>query len=121
MCITDADQAGDRDAAVAGTALQIGRVALATGVLVGVYPVLTQVPPKNLRSTTATFRPAPASRRASDGPDCPVPMMIASNLSIGFLVAVPDPNEARIVPVLGRGGECRSANGVMRRCYGRAN
>jgi hypothetical protein len=55
MCITDADQAGDRDAVVAGTALQIGRVALATGVLVGVYPVLTQVPPKNLRSITATF------------------------------------------------------------------
>ena len=38
MCITDADQAGDRDAVVAGTALQIGHVALATGVLVGVEP-----------------------------------------------------------------------------------
>jgi hypothetical protein len=77
MCITDADQAGDRDAAVAGTALQIGRVALATGVLVGVYPVLTQVPPKNLRSITATFWPAATRRRASDGPDCPVPTIMA--------------------------------------------
>src|SRR6266498_3501623 len=43
-------------------------------------PVLTQVPPKYLRSMTATFIPAPASLPASDGPACPVPMMIASCL-----------------------------------------
>src|SRR5437667_10586759 len=43
-------------------------------------PVLTQVPPKNLRSMTATFIPAPASLPARDGPACPVPMMIASCL-----------------------------------------
>ncbi len=47
-------------------------------VLVGMQPVLTQVPPNNLRSMMATFFPAPASRTASDGPACPVPMMIAS-------------------------------------------
>jgi hypothetical protein len=41
-------------------------------------PVLTQVPPKLLRSVIATFIRAPASRTASDGPACPVPMMIAS-------------------------------------------
>src|SRR5215470_2462713 len=33
---------------------------------------------------TATFCPAPASRRASAGPDCPVPMMIASKLAMAF-------------------------------------
>src|ERR1700754_3278801 len=41
-------------------------------------PLLTQVPPKRLRSATATRQPAPARRPASDGPACPVPMMIAS-------------------------------------------
>src|SRR5689334_13134092 len=56
-------------------------------VLVGVQPVLTHVPPKRPRSMMATFMPEPASRRARDGPDCPVPMMIASKsvmaLSLG--------------------------------------
>src|ERR1051326_4112921 len=42
-------------------------------------PVLTQVPPNSLRSTTATRMPASASRAASGGPACPVPMMMASN------------------------------------------
>ena len=46
--------------------------------LVGVQPVLTQVPPTRWRSTTATFIPAPARRNAKDGPAWPVPMMIAS-------------------------------------------
>jgi hypothetical protein len=46
--------------------------------LVGVHPVLTQVPPKRPRSTIATVMPTPASRRANAGPACPVPMMIAS-------------------------------------------
>src|SRR5438093_6896376 len=46
---------------------------------VGVRPVLTQVPPKSLRSTTATFIPAAVKRFARFGPACPVPMMIASN------------------------------------------
>src|SRR6516164_5422975 len=52
--------------------------ALATKALVGVQPVLTQVPPMRWRSTTATFIPAPARRNAKDGPAWPVPMMIAS-------------------------------------------
>src|SRR5215471_2295781 len=46
--------------------------------LVGVQPVLTQVPPTRWRSITATFIPAPAKRNAKDGPAWPVPMMIAS-------------------------------------------
>jgi hypothetical protein len=52
--------------------------ALATIVFVGMQPVLTQVPPNNLRSTIATFCPAAAKRCARNGPACPVPMMIAS-------------------------------------------
>ena len=39
--------------------------ALATIVLVGMQPVLTHVPPKALRSTTATFIPAPARREVT--------------------------------------------------------
>src|SRR5215472_7302080 len=53
-------------------------LALATKALVGVQPVLTQVPPTRWRSTTATVIPAPARRNAKDGPAWPVPMMIAS-------------------------------------------
>lgn len=45
---------------------------------IGMQPVLTQVPPNRLRSMIATFIPVPASRTASDGPACPVPIMIAS-------------------------------------------
>ncbi len=41
--------------------------ALATMALVGVHPLLTQVPPNRCRSMTATFIPLPASRPASDG------------------------------------------------------
>src|SRR5512138_1376690 len=41
-------------------------------------PVLTQVPPNSLRSTSATFIPAVVSRPARDGPACPAPMMMAS-------------------------------------------
>jgi hypothetical protein len=52
--------------------------ALATIALVGMQPVFTHVPPKSLRSTIATFCPAPANRLASEGPAWPVPMMIAS-------------------------------------------
>ena len=47
-------------------------------VLVGVQPVLMQVPPNDLRSMMATRCPAPASRFASDGPAWPLPIMIAS-------------------------------------------
>jgi hypothetical protein len=43
-------------------------------------PVLTQVPPSSLRSTSATFMPAPVSRPASDGPAWPAPMMMASKV-----------------------------------------
>src|ERR1700726_4944376 len=42
-------------------------------------PVLTQVPPKRWRSMIATRIPAAVRRPASGGPDCPVPIMIASN------------------------------------------
>jgi hypothetical protein len=41
-------------------------------------PVLTHVPPKAWRSTTATFIPAPARRDVTYGPAWPVPMTIAS-------------------------------------------
>lgn len=52
--------------------------ALATSVFVGMQPVFTQVPPGSARSITATFQPAFAMRAASDGPDWPVPITIAS-------------------------------------------
>jgi len=41
-------------------------------------PVLTQVPPNRLRSTSATFIPAAVNRPARDGPACPAPMTMAS-------------------------------------------
>ncbi len=41
--------------------------ALATMALVGVHPVLTQVPPKSLRSMNATLRPDCVRRPASVG------------------------------------------------------
>ena len=46
--------------------------------LVGVQPVLTQLPPNSLRSMIATDILAAASRPASGSPTCPVPMTIAS-------------------------------------------
>ena len=52
--------------------------ALATNVLVGMHPVLTQVPPISLRSTMATVWPAAVSRPASGGPAWPAPTTIAS-------------------------------------------
>jgi hypothetical protein len=63
-------------------AVQAAR-ALATIALVGMQPVLTQVPPKRARSRMATLRPALASLTASEGPAWPVPITIASNGSIG--------------------------------------
>ncbi|MFO1060377.1 MAG: hypothetical protein U1E53_25825 [Dongiaceae bacterium] len=45
--------------------------ALATSVLVGMQPVLTQVPPNHLRSTIAVRIPAAASCAASGGPARP--------------------------------------------------
>jgi hypothetical protein len=38
------------------------------------------VPPNRLRSITATFIPAPDKLSANAGPDCPVPITIASNV-----------------------------------------
>ena len=52
--------------------------ALATSVLVGMQPSLTQVPPRCSRSISAVFRPDLASRTASDGPAWPAPITIAS-------------------------------------------
>src|SRR3954471_12230500 len=48
-------------------------------------PVLTQVPPNSLRSTSATFIPADVSRPASDGPACPAPITMASKISVMVL------------------------------------
>ena len=42
--------------------------ALATRVLVGIQPTLTQVPPISLRSITAVFNPSAFNRPARDGP-----------------------------------------------------
>src|SRR5262249_39508808 len=56
--------------------------ALAISVLVGVQPLLTQVPPTSLRSMIAVLRPALPSRTASAGPAWPVPMTIASNARV---------------------------------------
>ena len=47
-------------------------------VLVGMQPVFTQVPPKSLRSISATDIPAAVSRPAKGGPAWPAPMMRAS-------------------------------------------
>src|SRR3954465_5405513 len=41
-------------------------------------PVLTQVPPNCLRSTSATFIPVAVSRAAKEGPACPAPMTMVS-------------------------------------------
>ena len=53
------------DAVVAGPACQVGHAALATIVLVGVQPQLTQVPPISERSARATFQPALRRERAN--------------------------------------------------------
>jgi hypothetical protein len=50
-------------------------------VLLGVQPALAQVPPKHLGSIGNPLRPA-ARRRAGNRPAYPVPMMVASSLSI---------------------------------------
>src|SRR6516165_6815075 len=58
-------------------------------VLVGMHPVLTQVPPNSLRSMTATFFPTAARRRAKEGPAWPVPMTMASKgmgIGTGYLI-----------------------------------
>ena len=52
----------------------------ATSVFVGMQPTLTHVPPNSLRSMIAVLSPAPVRRAASAGPDCPVPMTMASNV-----------------------------------------
>ena len=53
----------DRHTVVGARRARYAAYALATSVLVGMQPVLTQVPPKLLRSTIATFR-----RRSRAGP-----------------------------------------------------
>src|SRR5579859_6127187 len=53
---------------------------------VGMHPVLTQVPPNNLRSAIATFMPAAVKRPAREGPACPVPMMMASYFCMRVLL-----------------------------------
>src|SRR5215469_2233195 len=72
-------------------------------VLVGMQPVFTQVPPKSLRSMTATCIPVPAKRLASEGPAWPAPMMMASH---GRVMRV-----CQIVTRMARQGLC----GLVRR------
>src|SRR5580698_9306949 len=50
--------------------------------LVGVQPLLTQVPPNLPCSTIPTRMPWPARRAASDGPAWPMPITMASNLAL---------------------------------------
>src|ERR1700676_296795 len=73
---------------------------LATSVLVGMQPTLTQVPPKRLRSRIAVLRPRLARRTASDGPAWPVPMTIASNRS--SLIDAPSTDRASRLVCLGK-------------------
>src|SRR5436305_1274411 len=73
-------------------------------VLVGMQPVLTQVPPNSLRSITATCIPAPAVRAASDGPACPVPITIASKaLPTSFTHGFQRTSKPFVLQRLGRG------------------
>ena len=74
----DRDRAGDRRRTRRRGAPSCATLALAISVLVGRQPVLMQVPPRCRRSTSATLRPAPASRTASDGPAWPAPMTMSS-------------------------------------------
>src|SRR5260221_8993457 len=92
--------------------------ALATRVLVGMQPTLTQVPPNSLRSMMAVFIPASVRRAASGGPAWPVPMMMASNRVVmawllpAGVVAVPhDTVGDRVVPGGGGGGRPGACNG----------
>src|SRR5712671_6414150 len=55
--------------------------ALATSVLVGMQPTLTQVPPTSLRSISAALIPSLSRRAHSAGAACPVPMTMASKRS----------------------------------------
>ena len=72
----------------------------------GVQPVLTQVPPRWWRSTSATVMPAPASRTASDGPAWPAPMTMASKRSL--------------MPAQPRPGRAATATASSRRAAGRS-
>jgi hypothetical protein len=53
----DPDAAVQDDPVVAARRARCAAYALATSVLVGMQPVLTQVPPNSLRSTNATVMP----------------------------------------------------------------
>src|SRR3984893_8140384 len=55
--------------------------ALATSVLVGMQPTLTQVPPRSLRSISAVLIPSLSRRAQSAGAACPVPITMASKRS----------------------------------------
>src|SRR5579859_18864 len=77
------------------------------------HPVLTQVPPKYLRSTRQTDLPAPVRRPAREGPAWPAPTMMASKrcmagLSFGLAAAgfVEEPDAAFgfVDPILDQAG-----------------
>ncbi len=68
----DVDLAVDLDAEVGGAADHVGCVGTGDEGLGGDTAVLTQVPPKRLRSTKAIRRPLLVRRPARDGPAWPL-------------------------------------------------
>ena len=66
------------DAVFRRAARLLATLALATRVLVGVRPVLTQVPPTASRSTMATRRPVGGQAEGEGGAAWPAPITIAS-------------------------------------------
>jgi hypothetical protein len=80
--------------------------ALATSVLVGTQPTLTQVPPKWWRSITAVFSPSLLQRAAMAGPAWPAPTTMASKRPIqvdlerrgdgGHIVVLAGPDRTRV-------------------------
>src|SRR4051812_6905392 len=76
--------------------------ALATSVLVGMQPSLTQVPPRCSRSISTVFMPTCARRTARKGPAWPLPMTMAS----WVLVMV-------VLPCGWTIGQCARRSGVL--------
>src|SRR5256885_10092918 len=54
-------------------------------VLVGMQPLLTQVPPRSLRSMSAVFSPSLSRRAHNAGPAWPAPITMASKRSVTVL------------------------------------
>ena len=73
------DRAIDHDAVLAGAPRQLRGVGARHQRLRGNATGVDASAAEALRSTMATFMPAPERRAASAGPACPVPITIASN------------------------------------------